>query len=411
VLVIVHAIYWPRIFSIVWLPWIPGFIKPLFSDFAIQLTGKSAISTISKQDLLGQITVFFEGVRFHFWGTVGVVAAWIFFPKKSMWKSIDKYKAAVFLSISYIVLTALHYWASALGSYCPYCFPRYIAYFLPIYLLIPVIVFSNNLIINGVRRNILAGLIFTVLSAGISLAAYIPISNSLLTIQVPRIKGMVIQDGTTDLWRLLANKFSFSFETLQRLVPVVAGILAAVILFIVCLIILSGFRRKLDGYPLGSAAFLTFLLIGIILAPTQLIGGSNLSGLCGDDVIISHEKVGEVLIESIPSGSLVYWQNDISPLPLLYIKDVKIFPPQLNHWYSRRVGGDSKILLKYGFWNQELADQWMREADYLLIADRYGTEWLNALHEEGYSFDELEPTPDTIYCRPRSIIHIYKRIW
>jgi hypothetical protein len=412
VLAIVHAIFWPRIFSVIWLPWIPDFMRPLFSDFAIQLTGKSAISTITKPDLLGQISVFFEGVRFHFWGTAGVVAAWLFFPKQNKWNNNDKFKAALFLSISYIVLLVLHYWASALSSYCPYCFPGYVAYFLPISMLIPVLVFSNKpLNLIGVWRNVTAALVVIVLTAGIAFAAYVPISKSILTIQVPRLKGMVIQDSTTDLWRLLANKFNLSFETLQHAVPVAMGLAAAIVIIICSLLIVKAFKKNNKHISPGSVALFIFLVTGIILAPTTLIGGSNLAGLCEKDVILSHEAVGKVLAESIPPGSLVYWQNDISPLPLLYIKDVRIFPPQLNHWYSRRVGGDAETLLKYGFWNNEMAGQWMREADYILMADRYGTTWLDTLMEEGYSFNELSPTPETVYCRNRSIIHIFKRIW
>lgn len=412
VIVIVHAIYWPRIFSVIWYPWIPRFIRPLFSSFAIQLTGKSAISTISKPDLLGQITVFFEGVRFHFWGTAGVAVSWIFFPKLCKWKSNDKFKAAVFLSVSYIVLIALHYWASALGSYCPYCFPGYIAYFLPIYLLIPVLIFSDKLVANnGVWRNVLAGLLVTFLTTGIALAAYMPISNSLLTIQVPRLERMVLQDGTTDLWRLLANKFNLSFDTLQLAVAAVAGLIAAIAIIVCSFIITLLLNKRLKNTSFGSVTVIVFLITGMILSPTQLIGGSNLAGLCSKDVIVSHESVGKVLADSVPQGSLIYWQNDISPLPLLYVKDVKIFPSQLNHWYSRRVGGDANTLERYGFWNKELANQWMREADFILMADRYGTDWLDELMVDGYSFDELSPTPETVLCRNRSFIHIYKRNW
>jgi hypothetical protein len=47
----------------------------------------------------------------------------------------------------------------------------------------------------------------------------------------------------------------------------------------------------------------------------------------------------------------------------------------LNHDHSFRIGSDPNELLKRGFWNQELATQWLNEADIILIEKPYLRDW------------------------------------
>jgi hypothetical protein len=131
--------------------------------------------------------------------------------------------------------------------------------------------------------------------------------------------------------------------------------------------------------------------------------------LCGWDVIASHEQIGQQLAEQVPAGSLVYWQNDLSPLPLLYMPGITIYPAQLNHFFNFRDGGDASFLVRYGYWNEALQRQWLVEADYALISDLYVVKMV----EDGIitkQLTEIGVTPPTVPCRNRSLIHIFRRI-
>jgi len=65
-------------------------------------------------------------------------------------------------------------------------------------------------------------------------------------------------------------------------------------------------------------------------------------------------------------------------------------------------------LHRLGFWNEELANEWSAEADYILIEKRYYENWLKEYVNAG-EFDELEMTPHTAYCRQDSQIRIFRR--
>jgi hypothetical protein len=406
---IIHAIFWPRIFSFIWLGWVPAFLRPLFQGFYLDTEGAWK-NTRQSFDWLSKQYVVWEGIRYHFSALAGALAAWLFWPRKKDWRTQGHLKATVFLSVLLVSLTIAHYWAAAGKDYCLYCFTGYLAFFSPAGLLLPGLVFSGKIRQPGTTRQVTALLLVVLICTGIGFGAFQVLDDTLLTLQFPRMRYMRFLPGTADLWRLLANKFGLSYNILQQMIPAGAGLLVGLLLAGSAVITALVLRRKALPLKAGTLAFSVFLLLGVILSPTAILGGGKLAEQCSEDVIQAHEKVGAALAAAIPPGSLVYWQNDVSPLPLLYISNVRIYPPQLNHDYSRLIGGDPDKLVKNGYWNDALADQWLREADYILMAESYGDAWRGNLENEAIFFDELEPTPLTVPCRDRSIIHIYQRI-
>ena len=151
-----------------------------------------------------------------------------------------------------------------------------------------------------------------------------------------------------------------------------------------------------------------FIALGVLLSPTIILGGGKISAdYCASDIIASHEAVGKHLAEFIPPGSLVYWENDMSPLPLLYIPEVKVFPPQLNQKFTFTEGGDSDLLFQTGYWNVELADQWIKQADFVLLDELFVSEHPE-LQDGSIPTQELAPTMDVVDCRAGSRIHIFR---
>lgn len=403
-----HALYWPNIINI-WRPWMPGFLKPLFSAYHTPLGDVEGIWNPSYA-LISRIYVFWEGARYNFFPLLGALFAWLLFPNLREWKRTPHFRIAVTLSLLLGVLTAAHLWASVGKDYCLYCYPGYLVFFISTGLLLVVVTFKSWERNPGWLRQALAAIIVLVSSMGIGFGAHQQIGFSILRLQVPRIRNMQIQPGTTDIWRLLANKYGWSYYDIEQLLPTIAGALFGVFLLLLVGVIVLVLRRKNKAVNYGYALAVTFFILGTILTPTSLLSGGKRVD-CEGDVIASHEAVGAHLASLIPAGSLVYWRNDVSPLPLLYLPDVRVFPPQLYHAFTYVVGGNPDVLEKQGFWNQELSVKWIQEADYLLIAARQVSPRLfEGIDEDAVKFDELTPSPLTVPCRDRSRIHIFRRI-
>ncbi|MCZ7552379.1 MAG: hypothetical protein M5U05_07300 [Anaerolineales bacterium] len=88
---------------------------------------------------------------------------------------------------------------------------------------------------------------------------------------------------------------------------------------------------------------------------------------------------------------------ELSAAPLLYVPDIRIYPPQINDGYSFYLDGDPELLLREGRWNRALDQQWLQEADVVLIEDRiYSQKYRDAL---GATTIQLPLTPPTVTCR------------
>ncbi len=409
VLVGIHVLYWPKIMGL-WLPWLPLALRGPFSAVALQV-GDATLISAQTTNLQTKWYVFWEGLRYNFLALAGLVTAGILWPARRNWKSEERFKSAVFLAATLAVLTGLHLWAALGKSYCVYCYTVYLPFFSLTGLLLVAVSFDSWLRRPPVWRQALAALFLLVTTTGIGFGGYQALDDWVLNLPVPRMRNMRILPGTTDLWRFLTNRFGWSFELLQQLLPTVFGLLAGVlILALVAAAVFIGARKKKGPFAFGYVALLVLLVVGTLLSPTPMMSGSSLPSDCGLDVIASHEAAGAHLARLIPPGSLVYWQNDLSPLPLLYLlPGVRVFPPQLNHWYTYFQGGDPDQLSRQGFWNAELAAQWKKQADYVLIADAY-VDSFNAVDNSEGGYDELEPTPPVLPCQSDSIIHVFRRV-
>jgi hypothetical protein len=406
-----HLYYWPDILHI-WLPYMPGFAKTIANNILAKAGWRMTSSTASTQDTFGFLTnifVFFEGVRMNFFATIGLLSTWIFWPRRKSWKNPLDFKMSVFLSVLIVLLGAIHFWASFYMGYCLYCYNGYLSFFMPGALLLIAISFPYWNKKSGWLSQAVAVLMIILNSVGIAYGSHQILDDFLVNIPVPRMQNMKFLPGSTPIWIFLRNKFGWPYETLQQAIPAAAGLFFAIVLIgamvLVCNLLFKQEKRFSPGYVMMIA----YLLIGTILSPGRMLGGGKFADYCSSDVIASHEAVGKQLSDLIPAGSKIYWENDISPLPLLYLSDMEVFPPQLNHGFSFRQGGDPDILYQNSLWNKELANRWIEEADFLLIAEKLVPSFEES---EGFSLmtDELSPTGWTVVCRDRSSIHIFKRV-
>lgn len=403
-----NALWWPAIRDVIWRPLLPGSLGNLFGPSTVSL-GESVGMASQNYNLLSKVFVFWEGLRINFAALFGPLAAWIFWPARRGWRSPSDFRAAVLLSAALVVLTAEHYYASAGLDYCLFCYGGYLSFFSPIGLLLVIAWYPSRAGQPGWLRGALASLLVIVGSTGLGFAAYQVIHKPLMALPVPRIKDLHILPGKAELWRTLSNKFGWSYDFLQQFIPTLAGLGLGILLVLAAVLLARAVRRKGSVLRAGQLALAAFLGLGVVLTPTAILSGRTVSDDCGD-IIAAHEAAGAALAAEVPPGARVYWENDLSPLPLLYLPGRSIFPPQLNHWYNQRQGGDPDQLYRSGYWNEELAGQWVQEADFLLIADRYADEWVEKIGSENPGeFDELAPTPWVAPCVDRSMIHIFRR--
>jgi hypothetical protein len=420
-LAIFHAFYWPGILRM-WAYWLPRSLVPFLRPWQLPDGAKSAWDPQVTFDQ--QLESFFQLVRSHFAAFVGALAAWLLWPRRSDWKAESDFRIAVFLSALFVTLIGLHAWAALGNEYCTYCFAGYNAFYIglaPLLIVVSVRIWQRN---PSILRKLLIVLTILVLFAGVSFSASI-ISGGMikvgqidqfLKLDVPRFKNMQFQPGMVELQQLIANVVPVDYYDIPKYAllysPLITGLAAGAIFLGLAFLV----KHFLNSTTLvKSMAYTVFALwvfwgVGIVLVPTDLLGNGYKSYDCADNEITAFERSGKYLAEMIPPGTRIYW-NGYSPVNLLYIPDVKVYTPQLNLVYSLSTGGDSDALLRYGWWDDTLSDKWLRDADYVLIEQRYykrGGEVVAELNSNSY--EELPPAPSTASCVDDAYIRIFRRI-
>jgi len=406
-LVFFHALYWPNILQ-VWLAWAPRGLLPFIDRLRPTLSGTAVWNP--NTNLEGKLFAFWMAVRHHFIALVGALCTWLLWPKKSAWKSPVHFKAAVLLSASLLVLTVAHAAAAFGADYCQACFTLYLSFFSETGLLLTAVAFSAWEKRPGVVRQVAALIATLGVAVGAAYAGMSDLDPILMNLPAPRLRSAQVLPGATELWRLLSNKFNVTYDHLLVILPLAAGLLAGLLIVAAATAALAVGGRKRKGAHWaapGSLALLMLFLCGVALSPTLVLGGGDADPACGD-ILAAYEAAGAHLASLIPPGSLVFWNGGLAPAPLLYLPGVRIFPPQLNDGYSHRIGGDGPQLFKYGYWNDDLAQEWLHQADFVLVE---GWRYKGEMHQEisPAEFNELPATQPLVTCKDGAQIRIFRR--
>lgn len=404
-----HALFWPGILRM-WAYWMPEALTPFLS--AWRPPPGSAPLWEPSIDLLGRLASLFMSFRVNFVALVGAISAWLLWPKRREWKQKSDWISAIFLSLVFLSLLLVHMWATLGKSYCVYCLPGYVTFFeiTGLSLLVISLPSWRLQLPIWVQAVILIGILL--ISAGIGYGAFEELGNLLMNLEIPRILfGLGSSTEPVRLGEFLKTVYQFQNRELRRLLPALAGLGVGLAICLVAFFLYRWInrRRAEKRFSYGAVAQVSFLLAGLLLTPSLPLSGGYRFYECSGDVITSYEAAGEQLKSLIPSGAQVYWNGGLSAVPLLYLSGVKIYPPQVNGNYSFNLGTNSAELERYGFWNQELANQWVHEADYLLIQQRFYKDWLKEIVTRG-TYQELPATNLTEACRPDSAIRIFRRI-
>jgi len=396
-----HALYWPDILKL-WAKWLPfaSFLDPWrvpASAFGIPIPA----SDDSTPYLIFLYT--WMTFRLHFLALISALVTLLLWPaRKKPWTG--RMRAAAFLLFFVLFMLIAHMLASFVGSWCVSCILLYTAYF--DYLGLIVLVISFRFLQKDLPnwRQGLIYVIMAIVTLGVGFAAYEDVNADFAKIFIEQYKD-------TRLWGFLTTVTNMSalllfrriFTLLVSLLAVggLAGIVWAARRFIGA----NQLFVKRGAYVL----LMVVLIIGFILSPTKVLGRGNDFFDCGGaDVFESYAEAGQYLRSVIPAGSKVYWGGRIGAI-FLYLPGVEIYPPQLNQSHSFYYGGDSEILYRNSYWNDELARQWMKEADFVLLEKGEKLDF-EVKMVEGGGFLFLGQTRKVEKCRWQSIIEIYKPV-
>jgi len=376
-----HAAYWPGILQL-WSPWLPRSLTP-FLDYFRDVSASGV--TFAGIDTISRLQSFATGIHDHFFVLCGAVSALILWPKRSSWKSANQFKMGVLLAVMFFTLFLMHTWASLPTSYCVYCFSGYHTFYNVAGLLLVVIVFSNPINDSTPRRLILmVCLLFFAINLGIYY--YKGWADWLLDhIQLLRF-NRIFTDGDfsfASLRNILTYIFDLPLEIQKRIGAAIGGLIAGLILILLVWALHRFFLPKSQPgkFALTNLLLASFLIVGTVYPATIKDSWNE----CSMNYLSYYEKAGKMLSSLVPPGSLVYWKGSGRQLAfMLYMKDIRIFPPQI-HAGGGYTSGNTDRLLKFGRYNEELDKQWRASADILMIWNEYMTpEFQNFLKQPKY---------------------------
>ena len=404
-LIIGHALFWPGILRL-WASWLPTSLTPFLDAWRVIDTGIGVWDPKIPFDR--RVLSFWWGVRSNFIALVGIFGLGILAFQPKSWQNEFYRRSAVYLTLQLVLLFAAHAWASLGKNYCVFCFQVYLTFFAPIALLIIIIIFRGWKGGGSIWYAIYASVLVLLISVGISDNIHLEIVRAVNNFnRLLRRKHIIA--SKMKLWEFLELKTGLPYETTSVLVPILLGLAFGLLVLLITWIIYRRIQSKQrTGINFGLLAIGVLLIIGLMLSPTKLLGNNYQDNDCGEDVILAHETAGRYLAGVIPPGSSVYWEGTPSVVQMLYVPGVSLYLPQIDYEYTYHLGGDPQELLKVGLWNEELAEKWKQEADFLIIAEQnYNLEW--DVFIEPDQFEELAMSPSVDPCQEGSRLRIFRR--
>jgi hypothetical protein len=398
-----NAFYFPENLKF-WAIRVPDFPFSFLQAWKMPATGGTSLPGLEASNLYRMILYFLLTFRLHFVSLVSALTVWLLFPWKITRPISERMRAVIFLSVLLIVLYVAHLQVAFFGEFCISCILLYVGYF--DFLGLMLLVIAAPILLRQLtrpRQIVIFGVI-ALLILGIGFSSHEDLSSDFAKAMIERLDGTYIWGAMihyiTSVPQLIL--FRVSFVLLVSVLVIFVGAIALGLVY----------RRykdnQLSGGRIGILALNLFLILGLILSPTRVLGlGNDFFDCGGTNVLASYKKAGAELSQVIEPGSKIYWEGRI-PAIFLYMPNVNVYPPQLNHVHSYFVGGDSDVLLRYSQWNDDLARKWLAEADYIMVQNTEKVYLTDEMLESG-QFVKVLSAPRAEKCRWQSVIQVYKR--
>ena len=404
----IHIYYWPNILTI-WAPWLPENLTPFLDQFRLPKNVSSIWDP--SIDFWSRVSAFFQGIRYHFIIVVGSIFSLILWPRRSDWKSASAMRAAVFLALLYFILFSMHAWAAVASQYesysCVFCFSNYLAFFDPLGMFLLIIVFfqSKKRQTSWVIK-LLIVLLVLILCTGIGYSLFESVGRWMYNIPVPRMRDGQFLPGTTGLVDVLTQRFDLKLPIIKRIISSGVGLLVGIGSVLIASF-LWGRARNLDSHPGFEYRLVNaFLVLGFVFVPIVNTMSSRIE--CQQDLLAANEQLGAYLANIIPPNSLVYWDGGLSVTPLVYVQNIRIFPPQINGAYSYLDGGDADTVYRLSHWNNELSERWKDSADIFIVEAKRYSAWKDFLNPQ--VFEEYQKPLISPSCSEGAEIRIFHKL-
>ncbi|GAB4525652.1 MAG: hypothetical protein Fur0018_10380 [Anaerolineales bacterium] len=389
-----HLLFWPGILKL-WAAWLPKSLTPFLAPWRLTVSASPA-HTIQPAPVWTEYWLYlWESLRLHFLTVFGALTALFLWPVA--WREASRRRGAVSVGLLLGVLYLLHLWVAFTGGFCTSCIVMYETYFDFLGLVLLALVWPERVREAGPLRTALVLAVSALAFVGLTYAAASDIIHSAWYHQVrPLLEPLAV-------WRLLAGRGGVSPGR------AVYYLNAALLALLIGGLALALWRRSRASWRrFAHAWLLVFILTGALFTPTRLLGSGNDFFACGDaDVPASYRQAGAHLRDRLLPGAQIAWVGRV-PALFLYLPDVRVYPPQLNHYHSFWTGGDADSLYRFGRWNEALGMQWMQEADYTLIEEAWlQDDWVQHALQVA-ALHEVDLTPPVEACRPEdSRIHVF----
>lgn len=406
-----NVIYWPEIYLHIWQPYFPGLLNRFITSlFHLNLPSGDLGSDylVKNYNPVYELQVLFDSMRYFFIPIIVSIFTFILlFPKRLF--NEKKHRKTAFLAFSFIFLVALHYGYAVYENVVLYSFPAYIAFYLPLAVTLIPLFFKEISSPENRRRQWMLSIAVVFISAGIGLSLYREIAPFFMNLNLPSISQHTFH-GPYKLWDVLLNRYQISIRTQEFIIPTIVGFLSGWIILLSAFIYQKIKSHKNKSVSFGSSLILITLAIGILLTPTFILSGHNSIPTCNNSNIPErYEAIGKALQKIIPAGSHVYLEGH-TPIIILYLPDIQVFPSQLNMYFYYHNGGDTNYLERISHWNDELALRWIREADFLFLDQTtYENRFLNLSPELQAEFQQLPNHITLDPCDSQSTILIFRR--
>lgn len=410
-----HLVYWQGMMNL-WAELIPESISPLLDRWRLIFPETVRVHN-PVRSFRERYMSFFEGLRYHFPALLGSMSAMLLWPEK--WDKQSRFRIATYLFSLFGVLLLIHGYGSLAKDFNVFAFSVYLSFFDVLGILIVVATITQWKRRLAHRKSILVYSMVVGISVGV-IFAYAG-TNTFVGKQV----GVLLQkhafqwaDGKLTIapwrwWEVLRKYLGWSYRT-SNMALSIAGLFTLEGLVVGGVMWYSSRRAPvISSGETASRLLITFLGLGILLSPTEILGGEMSTFRCQPGVIEQHEEAAERISTHLTDGDTIYWIGSNTQAVLLELErgmDLSFFPQQMNAQYSFRIGGEGRDLAKHGFWNSEIGRRWLQKTDVVILEQEALVGWFAPFTSDiEHTFTEKVGAITQLGCFGNKSLEIYRR--
>ena len=419
----VHIMYWPGILQI-YARWIPNGFFPILDLWRVN---QKLLYWHPNYDIQSRIISLFRAFRFHYLLLLGSLASFLGLYKFSFRKNKHVIIDYFFVLSLFWLLLILHSIVTLGGDHCNFCLESYIAFFAPLGYVLIVISYQiwEKHIPRGINIIIII-FILLIINSGIGLLNTDNFNKGILYLHSPTISSYFpfINFNGLLLYKYVKRRFTLlTIHQIQLIDITLTNFIINLVLLILIFIIIKfnlfqifiDFYKKIidknnsktynNKYSYSILLLIIIFAFAFLLSPTRILSGGQYGYECNSNTLNSYINVGKELANIIPAGSKVYWHS-IDPLPLLYVNNIIIFPPQVNDAYTLYSDGNDDYLLKLGYWNESIANRWINDSDIIVVEEKYYNNLQYSAHLQNKKYKLVITSPQTP-CRFDSRLFVF----